>query len=503
MSGTQGPGGEIWGTPDQPSNQGQQPPGAQRTAPPNAGPQGPTGWGPPPEQGSPQRHTGDEFFARIREFGAARPAEGRWVAGVASGLSRRLDIDQTLIRGTFVALSVVGGLGVALYGLCWMLLPQERDGRIHLQEAFRGHFSHGFFGSVILSLALLGGGGGSWFGHGGFWGFPGTLILAGLIIAGLWWMSKKLPQPEPSSTPQSVPPSPPGNGMPHWTTPEGSRQLADNAARWGRETGDAMSAWAKDFSRNQGTAYQEAARQRGEAKQLARARTAPSRRVRQLTLGLALIAAAGVLAAEAFGDLPGWAGLTALGAAITVIAGGVVANGLMGRRSPGLAGLGLLLTLILSAGAAAQHAGVQTSGHLAVVGATDWHPQTRDAADSQYNLGVGEADLDLTSAGALRGATAANPLEVEANLGVGHLVLTVPAWLTVEVDARLGAGEVVQPDGTRYEVKGDSSNRNRTLTYGTGKPVVKVLVQQGVGQMEIQRQAQDPLLGVDNTKGSN
>jgi phage shock protein PspC (stress-responsive transcriptional regulator) len=487
MSGTQGPGGEIWGTPEQPSNQGQPPSGAQRTE--------------FPEPGSPQRRTGDEFFARIREFGASRPAEGRWVAGVASGLSRRLDIDQTLIRGAFVALSVVGGLGVALYGLCWMLLPQEQDGRIHLQEAFRGRFTPGFIASVLLSLALVGGGGGSWFGHGGIWGFPGTLILAGLIVAGLWWMSKKLPQPDqPSAGADSTPP---GNGMPHWTTPEGSRQLADNAARWGRETGDAMSAWAKDFSQRQGTAYEEAAWQRVEAKRLARARTAPSRRVRQLTLGLALIAVAGVLAAEAFGDLPGWAGLTALGAAIVVIAGGVIANGLMGRRSAGLAGLGILLTLILSVGAAAQHAGVQTSGHLAVVGASTWAPQTRDAAGSQYNLGVGEADLDLTSAGALRGATATNPLEVQANLGVGHLVLTVPAWLTVEVDARLGAGEVIQPDGTRYEVKGDSANRNRTLTYGSGRPVVKVVVQQGVGQMEIQRQAQIPLTGADDTKGSN
>jgi phage shock protein PspC (stress-responsive transcriptional regulator) len=514
MSGTQGPDGEVWGTPEQPSNQGHPPSGAQRTVPPTGGgdpgdPGGPAGWGPPPEQGSPQRHTGDEFFARIREFGASRPPEGRWVAGVASGLSRRLDIDQTLIRGTFVALSVVGGLGVALYGICWMLLPQQQDGRIHLQEAFRGHFSYGFFGAVLLSLALLGGGGGSWFGPGGFWGFPGTLILAGLIVAGLWWMSKKLPQPDQPSavpggpSPATSGPAGPGNGLPHWTTPEGSRQLADHAARWGRETGDAMSAWAKDFSQRTRTAHEEAAWQRHEAQRLARARTAPSRRVRQLTLGLALIVVSGVLAAEAFGDVPGWAGLTALGAAITVIAGGVIANGLLGRRSPGLAGLGILLTLILSAGAAAQHAGVQTSGHLAVVGASSWNPQTREAAGSQYNLGVGEADLDLTSAGALRGATPTNPLEVEANLGVGHLVLTVPAWLTVEVDARLGAGEVVQPDGTRYEVKGDSSNRDRTLTYGSGRPAVKVVVQQGVGQMEIQRQAQNRPIGTDDTKGSN
>ncbi|MCD5349920.1 PspC domain-containing protein [Kineosporia mesophila] len=405
---------------------------------------------------TPPARPGDEFFAKIREQGVFRPAENRWVAGVGSGLSRRLDIDQTLIRGTFVALSIIGGLGVALYGVCWLLLPQEQDGRIHVQEAMRGRFSPGFFAGVILALAAVGGGG-PWRGNGHwFWGFPGTLILAALIVGGLWWMAKRLPQNR-----DQVPPA----------------------------------AMTTDFSQKERTAHEEAARQHHEAQQLARARTAPSRRVRQLTLGLALIAATGVLMAEAFGDLPGWAGLTALGVAIAVIAGGVVANGLMGRRSPGLAGLGVLLSLILAVGAAAQHAGVETSEHMAAVGTATWAPDTREAADDQYNLGIGEAELNLTSAGALSGATTSDPLEVEANLGVGHLVLNLPSGVAVQVDARLGAGEVYEPDGTRYEVKGNSDNRSRTFTYGEGEPVLKVVAQQGVGQMEINR--------VPQTTGSN
>ncbi|MBT0767920.1 PspC domain-containing protein [Kineosporia sp. J2-2] len=468
----------------------------------------PTGWGPPPEPGSPQHRTGDEFFGRIRDLGAARPTEGRWVAGVASGLSRRLDIDQTLIRGTFVALTIVGGLGVALYGLCWMFLPRLEDGRIHLQEAIRGRFSPGFFAAGLMSLAAIGGGG-PW-SHDGvwFWGFPGTLVVAALIVGGLWWAARKLPQPPHQGVPNtgvtggvsSSTGSQSGTGAPHWTTPEGSRQLADNAARWGRQTGDAAaawgrqtgdaaSAWARDFSQQRRTAHEEAAHQRWEAQRAARARTAPSRRVRQLTLGLALVAATGVLIAEFYGDLPGWAGLTALGVAIVVIACGVIANGLMGRRSPGLAGLGILLTLFLSLGAAAQHAGVDTTKHLAAVGAATWTPQNQDEARSQYNLGIGEATLDLTSPGVLAGASASNPLEVEVNLGVGHLVLNLPDSVTVQVQAHLGAGEVLQPDGSRYEVKGDSGQHDRTLTYGSDAPVVKVVAQQGVGQLEINREA--------------
>ncbi|GAB3237587.1 PspC domain-containing protein [Kineosporia babensis] len=559
MSGTQEPGGAVWGTPEPPPNQGQQgapgpgpagpnswgastpgspggpgssggPGGPGNWGAGNAAPGAPSGWGPPPEPGSPDRRPGDDFFGRIRDFGAARPSEGRWVAGVASGLARRLDIDQTLIRGGFVALSIVGGIGVALYGICWMLLPQQHDGRIHLQEAIRGRFSAGFFAAVLLSLALVGGGSGSMFGSAGFWNFPGTLVLAGLIVAGLWWMAKKLPQPDQTQQNQATGGvhsgglhgggvhgggmhggGVPNHGMPHWTTPEGSKQLADNAARWGRETGDAVHAWAKDFS--QRSPHAEASWARAEAQRQARARTAPSRRVRLLTLGGALIAATSILIAEAYGDVPGWAGLTALGAAVVVIACGVVANGLLGRRSPGLAALGILLALIMGAGVAAQRAGVDTNQHLAVVGEARWAPESRSAAESQYNLGIGEASLDLTSEAALRGATAENPLEVEANVGLGRLVLTIPDWLPVEVETRLGAGEVVKPDGTRIEVRNDSDRQTRTLTYGSGEPVLKVVAQQGAGQLEIKQEGQglpsgletpaDELPSGSNSEGEN
>ncbi|GAB6901327.1 PspC domain-containing protein [Kineosporia succinea] len=524
MSGTQEPGGNAWGTPDSgvpgpaPMTGGQPPAGQPNAGQPNPGrpnpgpgagggtdggpgdpgaPDGRTGWGPAPEPGSPHRRPGDDAFARLREFGAYRSSEGRWVAGVASGLARRFDIDQTLIRGAFVALSIVGGLGVALYGICWLLLPQEEDGRIHLQEAIRGRFSAGFFAAVVLSFAAIGGGG-PWSHNGaGFWGFPGTIILAVLIVGGLWWMARNLPQPngrggaQPLNQPGAQPdPNAAGSsGLPYWTTPEGSRELGEKAARWGRETGDAISAWGKDFGNRQRTAHEEAAWQHHEAQRLVRARTAPSRRVRQVTLGLALIVATVVLMTEAFGDLPGWAGLTALGAAITVIAGGVVANGLMGRRSPGLAGLGILLTLFLSVGAVAQHAGVETSRHMAVIGSTSWTPKSAGDAASQYNLAIGEARLNITPA-ALEGATPTDPLEIQVNVGVGHLVLNLPAWAGYEVDARLGAGEMVEPGGAAYEVKGDSGNRSRTFTGGEGDPVLKIVAQQGVGQLEMNRVSQ-------------
>lgn len=462
MSGTSDPTDPGWGTPPPRT----QPGGSQQNENQVDSPAPPT----------PARRPVDEIFDRIRGFGAVRPNEGRWVAGVASALADRSGIDQTLIRGIFVALSVIGGLGAGLYGIGWLLFPKE-DGRIHLQEAVRGRFSAGFFAAVLLSCALIGGG--SWYRYdGGSWGLPGALVLTALIVGGVWWLARNTPHPPgPGQGPGGVS-APTGQGTPTAQGPGGGHPAAGGPAATGHPHGTGQS----DPGRS---AHEEAAWQRQWELRAARARTAPSRRIRQLTLGLALIAAAGVLIAETLTDLPGSAGLTALAAALVVIACGVVANGLTGRRSAGLAGLGILLTVFLTIGTAAQGAGVQTGRHLAAIGRASWAPQTRADAQDQYNLGIGEAELDLTSAGVLSGATAQNPLEVDVNVGVGHLMLVLPEWMTVEVETRLGAGELVEPNGTTHEVRGNSANRSRTFTYGSGEADVTVVAQQGVGQLEI------------------
>ena len=56
-----------------------------------------------------------------------------------------------LVRGLFVLVSLFFGLGQALYGLLWLLLPHP-DGRIHAQQALCGAFTAGYFGAVIAVL---------------------------------------------------------------------------------------------------------------------------------------------------------------------------------------------------------------------------------------------------------------------------------------------------------------------------------------------------------------
>src|ERR1700728_4538111 len=57
--------------------------------------------------------------------GLRRGGPERMLAGVAAGLAEYFDIDPTLVRVGFVALSLLGGLAVPLYLAGWLLIPEE------------------------------------------------------------------------------------------------------------------------------------------------------------------------------------------------------------------------------------------------------------------------------------------------------------------------------------------------------------------------------------------
>jgi signal transduction histidine kinase len=51
-----------------------------------------------------------------------RPDRG-WIGGVATGIAEHLHVSRRVIRIAFLALAVAGGLGVALYGAYWIVVP--------------------------------------------------------------------------------------------------------------------------------------------------------------------------------------------------------------------------------------------------------------------------------------------------------------------------------------------------------------------------------------------
>lgn len=463
------------------------PPPDQPAEGPTAGPaEGPaTTAPPPPDHGAqvPRGNAMDDFFDRVRGLGVVRPSDGRWAAGVASGLARRWDVDVVLVRGAFVALALMGGVGVAAYGVCWLLLPQD-DGRIHLQAALRGHVTAGFIGAVLLALSAIGGNGpgrwhdGYWFG----WGFPGHLLLILAVVGGIWWYARRETERSRGAGGGPLPPVPPTTTATTGPAPTAYGSPAYGSPAYGSPTGDVYRRMAEEsrrigeHARNEAVTAVRASNER-------RAATRPSRQVVRATLGVALLSAAVVVVLGNRGDWEASVGVVAAATALGVLALGVIVSGFLGRRSAGLAGLGVLLAVATLAGAGAENAGVGSGQNLTAVGERTWRPATVEAAQRQFNLGVGSATLDLTDPAILTGP---GSVGVRARLGVGELTIVVPDDVPTRVSLRLSAGEVQRPDGTTVEVRPNEDDQRQSYTTGpAGAPKLVLDVQQGVGQLRI------------------
>lgn len=56
-----------------------------------------------------------------------RSTSDRTVAGVCGGLGEYFGVDPTFIRLGFALLAVLGGPGVLLYIILWIVMPEGRD----------------------------------------------------------------------------------------------------------------------------------------------------------------------------------------------------------------------------------------------------------------------------------------------------------------------------------------------------------------------------------------
>lgn len=106
---------------------------------PGTGPDG-------PQPGSP-------FFAWLRGLGIVRGSD-RWFAGVAGGIAAKAGIDPLIVRGVFVVLALLGGPGLLIYLVGWLLLP-DAQGRIHVEDIFRGRAETWVLVTAIVLASVL------------------------------------------------------------------------------------------------------------------------------------------------------------------------------------------------------------------------------------------------------------------------------------------------------------------------------------------------------------
>ncbi|MGZ4299914.1 MAG: PspC domain-containing protein, partial [Solirubrobacteraceae bacterium] len=60
--------------------------------------------------------------------GLVRGRRGRWLGGVCAGLSTVTGRSVGWIRAAFVVGALLGGLGIALYLACWLIIPTQGEG---------------------------------------------------------------------------------------------------------------------------------------------------------------------------------------------------------------------------------------------------------------------------------------------------------------------------------------------------------------------------------------
>lgn len=390
----------------------------------------------PPRPGAP----GEDFFARIRGLGIVRPDQGRWAAGVAAGLAHRWGVDPLLVRGGFVALSILGGTGIALYGLCWLFLPHP-DGRIHAQEVLSGTVTAGFVGAALATLSLFGDASGdagpfSW----GPWRGIVALAITGLVI---WWLVTRKGGPRPGPTGStSYEPGLPGAQWQSWQGYEG---------------------WSP-----------------GTAAVRTVDRTSPKHALTLATLGVALVSGtvAGALRFSAAHASVTSSWLVGAAVGLGVVAVGLVIAGLIGRRGGGLVPVAIFLTI-------ACLNGLFWRGPFVEFGNRIWTPTAASQITADgFRQGAGDVVLDLTAPGLLATATPDDPLRVPVQVGAGHLVVKLPSTAVAAVDATVGLGEIQDRiHGTSTEGGGNEL----TVSTGTGTPVLVVDAQLGAGQLEVTR----------------
>jgi hypothetical protein len=209
-------------------------------------------------------------------------------------------------------------------------------------------------------------------------------------------------------------------------------------------------------------------------------RRRPSAFVGLVSLGLALV---GLGLGAALDDPLGFPGSSAtLGFLIGLVGVSLVvlALGLTGRASGFSGFLTVVLALLLMGSSAASRVAMDVDGG---VGDRTWTPTATSTA-TDYELGAGDATLDLRQIDSAANPT--TPQRITVEMGAGELRILVPDGLDTRVDASVGLGEITHRGGIGDGT--DVSGTDRTTSTVIGERPVQVVVdaQLGVGQITIE-----------------
>lgn len=203
---------------------GATPPSGASTPPSGQWTQGPGPQVPPTGTWQPTPGHPRGFFNSLRYSGWYR-GDNRVIGGVCSGIAARTGWDLTLVRGLTVVLAIFVGPVLVAYGLYWAFLPEQRDGRIHAESLFQGHFDAAQLGALVLVLMGLGNSSVlnlTWNdSRGVIWSLTGIAVVVAIVIAVIAAATsggRRTDAPPPQGVPPVRPtpeqPAPPFPGAP-------------------------------------------------------------------------------------------------------------------------------------------------------------------------------------------------------------------------------------------------------------------------------------------------
>lgn len=457
----------AWGTPAAGGSGG---PGAPAQGAPGTA-------GMPAGPGTPGGSGTDGFFDRIRRGGFYR-SDDRWVGGVAGGFAERFGLDPLLVRGLLVLSFFLTGAGLVLYGLGWALLPERRDGRIHLQETFRGHFDVAMVGAVAAFLiGVAWGGPWSWWDDAGV-GWLGTLFWLAAIGLAVYLVVQR------AGRRGSVPPSGPAPSGP--VAPPFGPVAAGPAPSDVGHTGVVAPYQPAPFAPSAPSAPAAPRPPKGRSGGVG------------IVFGLILLAGAVLLLQDRTGglfgtELPFWP--TWLGVSVVLLGLGIVVAGLRGRTGGGLTAWAIVALVIGTpwlvwdqegddfaemVPPAVPGAQLITEGTISVSSISE--------AEDGFEIRFGDPTIDLTDLD-LSGVTSGDPVVVPITLEVGEATIVVPEDVAVETDVEVGAGTVrweVDDEAREIDAFGARPIHLESDEVTDAGAVLRVTVQAGAGDITIE-----------------
>ncbi len=408
-----------------------------------------------------------------------RSRTDRHVAGVSGGLGRYAGIDPLVFRILFVVLTIFGGSGILLYALGWLLVPEEGETESEGRRLMNGRASRSKGSILALGVVVVAGviAIGATVDSG--WGVGGLGVLAviGLAAVLLLRNGQRDPQQVPGPVYGPVPPpaEPGAYGQTTGTAyaAPAPAPLAPQTATFAPQTATFAPQTAPVAPPPAGPTYPV----------WTPAPPPPAPPKERSVLGRVTLCNALIVV----GLLVGWnaatdhdvSGRVVFAAALGVVGIGLVVGAFLGRARS-LVVWGVLLTALASAAAVVPDVPVNGG-----IGDRTWRPATVADLRSEYRLGIGDAELDLTRLD----LTDAGRLRVDVRQGVGDLTIVVPDDVVVLVNADVQGGDLRLPD--REDIDGTDLSDRVVVPEGSspGSAVLVIDAEMGLGSLEVRRAA--------------